>query len=416
MVTPEWVVEAGEKFRHVAGEAAFPAVDQRADFRPAARELGQGGESALRVVCRADADELPGVGGEGKALQRSTLRPPVFPAGAEVIAGRFVAGLRAELRRVEEAAQAQQEGRRGGWFRTENFERQPLHEEREGKFVFLVAQRDGEGLEERLIVAAHRDETLPAAVLGFQPVLRGGGEERVDFFAGQIAQGRVAAPELGGRKRARRRGAVVELAAVELHLSHLTMLRGAREGLAFPVTQVEVEDHVVEGGIRAVTVAFPVLGAGVEFDGAAHGGSTGTIREADRRVREIGTRLVVPDAELDDFHAFAGGGGEEVGAEIARKPVRLELQFSFVAAEAVGGSLAEHAVRGGQEGGVAMGEIHERMQGEGRRMKAKSRKLRSSVFIQARRDFLPASNSLSLGLVFHPFLQSANAPAKGVAA
>ena len=53
--------------------------------------------------------------------------------------------------------------------------------------------------------------------------------------------------------------------------------------------------------------------------------------------------------------------------KVPGEPMSLELQFGLVAAEGVGGSFAQHAVRGGRDRGVTVGEVH--LKAEGRRQK-----------------------------------------------
>ena len=154
-----------------------------------------------------------------------------------------------------------------------------------------------------------------------------------------------------------------ELAQVELHLRDLPVLGGPRERLAGAVLQVQVEHHVIERRVGAVAVPFPVLRAGVEFDAAAHHRRIGTVRETHRRFREIGSRLVVPHAELHDFHPFARGCRQEVGTEIPREPMGLQFQFALVGGELLGRSFAEHPVGGVQKGGVAVGKLHDGREG-----------------------------------------------------
>ena len=187
--------------------------------------------------------------------------------------------------------------------------------------------------------------------------MRRSGQQRANFLGGAVAQRSRATPRLG-RRQGHGRGAVFELPQVELDLGDLPVLRGPREGLARAVLQVQVQHHVVERRVAAMAVPFPILGAGVQFDAAAHDRRIGAIREADGGFREIRTSLVVPHAELHDLNPLARRRRQEVGSEIPREPMGLQLQLALVRGKLLRRGFAEHPVGGVQEGGVTVGELH----------------------------------------------------------
>ena len=85
-----------------------------------------------------------------------------------------------------------------------------------------------------------------------------------------------------------------------------------------------MEDRVIEGWVRGMTVRFPTAIGQVEFDGAADGVAA---VEPDDGIGKIRTGLAVPGSELDDLN-FVAGDGTKLATEIAGEPARLQFQFA----------------------------------------------------------------------------------------
>ncbi len=102
------------------------------------------------------------------------------------------------------------------------------------------------------------------------------------------------------------------------------MLVGAgEEALVGGCLDEHVEDDVLVIGIGAMVMALPISDVGVEFDVAGEE----LVAYADGAAGEVRAGAGIPGAEVFDGDGTVVGGGEG-GAEGAREPEALEIQFA----------------------------------------------------------------------------------------
>src|ERR1051326_2165869 len=98
----------------------------------------------------------------------------------------------------------------------------------------------------------------------------------------------------------------------------------ASEERAVALFDEDMEDRVVEGRVRGMPVCFPAAICKIEFDSAANWVAA---VDANGGVGKIGTRLAIPNAELDDLD-FVAGDGSKATAEITGEPACLKFQLA----------------------------------------------------------------------------------------
>ncbi len=130
-------------------------------------------------------------------MSRSRLgapRPPCVPKRTQILPG---AGREAsQVRRLEKSANAKEN--RFNFVRpgAERFQRQPLREEGERELVLFVAERRGDLLIERFILAMQFGQPLQPLHFALEAELRSRIENAANFFLRQSAERRMTATRL----------------------------------------------------------------------------------------------------------------------------------------------------------------------------------------------------------------------------
>lgn len=316
------------------GQEAFPpgwqapagGVDEGGgDECPVVEQGGEGTEAALGVIAGADGVEFPAeeVLGFEPAEAGVTEFPPAGPELLEVGAGGVFVAVGMEV--FEEACGAEEEGLAiEGIFFEQAFDGEALSEDGERALVVSVAEGLGEGLEDGLFPAVRGGEGVKAIGFEAEAVLGGAFDEIRNAFGIHVAEGCGAAAEACCGEAAFGGGILSEHGARDLGLGDFGVLVGAgEEALIRGRLEEDVEDDVLIVRIGAVVMAFPIANVGVELDVAGEK----LVADADGAASEVRAGAGVPGAEVFDGDGTVVGGGEG-GAEGAREPEALEIQFA----------------------------------------------------------------------------------------
>ncbi len=200
-------------------------------------------------------------------------------------------------------------------------EGQALREESERRTILFVTKRVCQSLVERFFAAVRSDALTQSLGLSLQTKLRRRMQNMRNLFVAIVAQ----RPNTAARMREGRclSDFMREDVWIEQYLWYLPVhTRPGEEFRLAPALEKDVENGVVECGIRRVPVTFPIAISEIEFDCPM----LDLAGEFDRDVPEVGSALAVPDAELDDPDRLARHE-LEFAAEIAREPARLKFEL-----------------------------------------------------------------------------------------
>jgi hypothetical protein len=277
------------------------------------------------MIAGADGVEFPAeeVLGFEPAKAGVTEFPPAGPELLEIGAGGVFVAVGMEV--FEEACGAEEEGLAiEGIFFEQAFDGEALGEDREGLLVVSVAEGLGEGLEDGLLPAVRGGEGVKASGFEAEAVLGGAFDEIRNAFGVHVAEGGGTAAKARGGEATFGGRICGEHGAGDLGLSDFSVLVGAgEEALIRGRLDEDMEDDVLIIGIGAVVMALPISDVWVEFDVAGEE----LVAYADGAAGEVRAGAGIPGAEVFDGDGTVVGGGEG-GAEGAREPEALEIQFA----------------------------------------------------------------------------------------
>jgi hypothetical protein len=304
------------------GQRAEPVLE--AGFPSGIRDPGGGkGEPALGVVCGADAVEPPEECGHGSGLKGVPLPPPEVPKPAGP--GAFAGFGR------QEAAEPQEPGLpRLAWIagvaRVSSGLGQLFSDPVHGPGVVLVAQGTEDPLPQCLVPAHPACPGPELVALGLEADLCGLAEN-LDEHGFRQFQERVAAialePFRGHLPRASHPGLEFLQGGVEAVLEHQRR-EGRDAGGGFPD---HMQDDVLVGRVSGVAVRLPSAGLEIDLDVS---GDRGVIAQSDHCPEEVGARLAVPEAGMEDPDGATVGGRQLVPLNSLVGPDFLEPELGRV--------------------------------------------------------------------------------------
>ena len=197
-----------------------------------------------------------------------------------------------------------------------------MSEKGKGQLVLLVAERRGDFLKERFVASVIFHDVLDPRDFALQAELRCSCENAAKPFFRQIFQRRLTTARSCQRDICGER--VRQSFRIDSHLRHVAIRFRAGEKGAIALMNEDVQDRVVEGRVRGVSVRFPAAIGQVELNGAAD--RIARVKPDDS-VGEIRTGGAIPSAKLNDLNVIAGDGTES-SAEVAGKPAGLQFQFA----------------------------------------------------------------------------------------
>src|SRR6266516_1576288 len=206
---------------------------------------------------------------------------------------------------------------------TQQSQRKPLRENREGKLVFLVTERTRDLLKKRFVASVVLDLMSDSACFLSQTELRCGIQHAAyaplrQIFQRCLTAARSSERDVCGKCFGQRRG-------VDAHLRDIAVRFRPREKFAVASFDKNVKHSRVEGWIDRVTVCFPTAIEQINLDAAAN--RLAAIY-SNCGIAKVGTSFAVPSAELDNID-LVSSSADKMFAEISGKPARLQLQLGW---------------------------------------------------------------------------------------
>ena len=196
-----------------------------------------------------------------------------------------------------------------------------MRNQREGEFVLFVTKRGRNFLKKRFVRAVIVDLRAESRGFFLQPKLGGGIEHAVHAILRQISKRRLTTSR--PRERNIRAEGFRQDCRIDSNLRNVPVRFRAREKIAIAFVDENVKDCFVECGIRGMAMQLPIAVDQIDFDATA---TRFVAVDLNHRIGKIGTGFAIPSSELDDVDLFAGGA-DEISAELAGEPARLELEL-----------------------------------------------------------------------------------------
>src|SRR6266496_225372 len=206
---------------------------------------------------------------------------------------------------------------------TQQSQRKPLRENREGKLVFLVTERTRDLLKKRFVASVVLDLISNSARFLSQTELRCGIQHAAHALVRQIFERCLTPPrsserDVCGKCFRQRRG-------VDAHLRDIAVRFRPREKFAVTSFDKNVKHSRFEGWIDRVTMCFPTAIKQIDLDATANRLAATYSNSGIAKVR---TSFAVPSAELDNID-LVSSSANKMFAEISGKPARLQLQLGW---------------------------------------------------------------------------------------
>src|SRR5438067_1135522 len=269
------------------------------------------------MIERTGATQTPNLRRQNQPLRFIAMRPPTVPQFSHIFSCRSFED--AEIGCFEQTGHAKKHRFAVVGFFAHQLQRQSLNDQCEREFIFLVAKRSRDFLEERFVTTVIVDFAADPRGFLLQSKLCCGIKHTAHTFLGQVLQGRLTTP--GSRERNICAKRIRQNCGIDANLRHIAIRFCARKKLAVALFDENMKYCLFKCRISRMTMCFPIAIDNVELDAAADWLAA---VYTDRGVAKIGSSLAIPGAKLGDVD-LVGGGCDKMFAEISCEPTRLQL-------------------------------------------------------------------------------------------
>ena len=322
MVIPERMGQSADPFCDF-----FESRRQQSNLLPAADQFGKRTETSMGMIAWPGHAESPEILVKDQVGKLAPELPPVLPKVAPIVPIDG-AGL-VEFAVLQKACDAEEETFRGRPLVTKQLEFSSLSQHQKRDLVQLVAERDGERLEEGFVHAMSDRCPMELIRLPLHADASSRLDQRIDRPRRQLSERSATTPRMSNW-----RGLDLQQVnfALQMNLDDLPILGRPRKMAGAAFVKEQMKDHPIKGRVLRMAVPVPVCDVHVQFDiSLQHLFPV----HPERGMNEIGAGLPIPESELNDLDEGAGNSAES-GAKRAGIPHRLPFELGPLFGEVPG--------------------------------------------------------------------------------